>query len=94
MVEQLTRDYLRNLHVDREEHERKRNIIIKREINNTLEQIKRLAERRRTSYTVNTIPYHLKPDIIQDIYKGLLLHLPDSTITVDTLGNGIHINWS
>jgi len=92
--ETLTRDYLRNLHVGKEENDRRRQVFVNREVQAALIAIKDLAARRRTRYSVNTLAISLRPEYITDIYDGLRLHLPDSKIVIDTLGNAIIIDWA
>jgi len=92
--EVLTRDYLRNLHVGKEENDKRRLAFVKREVAAALAAIKDLAAKRRTRYSVSTLSFSTKPEYITDIYNGLRTHLPDSKIVIDTLGNAISVDWA
>jgi hypothetical protein len=90
----LTRDYLRNLALDPEEVIKRRDKYIRKEVENALYNIKINAAKRITKYRINTCLYSTKTDIHTGVLESLRSHLPDSTITVDVLGNGILVNWS
>ena len=90
----LTRDYLRNLALPPEEVIKRRDEIIRKEVSNALHHIQVCATKRLTKYRVNTIEYSSKREIHTGVLNGLKEHLPDSTITVDVLGNCIVVNWA
>jgi hypothetical protein len=90
----LTRDFLRNLHLGKEENDKRRLAFVEKEVRGALAAIKDLASKRRTKYSVSTLACSTKPEYITDIYNGLRLHLPDSKIVIDTLGNAIIIDWA
>ena len=90
----LTRDYLRNLALDPDEAIKRRNNFIKKEVDTALFNIKICASKRHSKYRINTSVYSSNETIHTGVLESLRSHLPDSTITVDVLGNGIVINWS
>ena len=90
----FTRHYLRNLALDPAEAIKRRDNYIKKEVDSALYNIKVNASKRITKYRINTSLYSSKEDIHTGVLESLRSHLPDSTITVDVLGNGIVINWA
>jgi hypothetical protein len=92
--EVLTRDFLRNLHMGKEENDKRRLDFVTRTVHDALAAIKDLAARRRTKYSVSTLAFSTKPEYITDIYNALRAHLPDSRIVIDTLGNAIIVDWA
>lgn len=87
----LTRTYLRNLSLEQIERS---NNIIKKTVETALYNIKISAIKRHTKYRIDTSLYSSNEIIHAGVLESLRSHLPDSTITVDVLGNGIVIKWA